>query len=363
MTDRALPIAELTQAPAPVATPRAGFLPHVHRLRGLAMMLVVGAHCWPEFAWDDETARRLLLVFDNVTVVFVTISGLLFHHLSGRFRYPRYLRHRAATVLMPYAIISIPAIAAAVWWRHREDVWPWLYDLPRWEQALVFLLTGKHLAPLWFIPVMAVFIVGAWGILQIERRGWLPIVLPPLMIFALMMGRDWMTGPFNEIGKALFFLPAYLAGMAWSRHREEAETWAAGHWRLLLALFVACSCAMWLHAVGWDWTMFQKLTAAALLLVAMKHARLPGWLDAGLERVAAWSFAIYFVHGYVITAVRIGWQAAGLPRPAGAAEGVILAPSLAVLAVDIALVLAVSMAVVAVVKRLTGRWSRNVIGA
>lgn len=363
MTDSALSHPGMTDASASPAPPRAAFLPHVHRLRGLAMVLVVGAHCWPEFAWTPAEERRLLLVFDNVTVVFVAISGLLFHHLSARFRYPRYLRHRAATVLLPYAIVSIPAIAAAVLWRHREDVWPWLYEQPPLVQAGLFLLTGKHLAPLWFIPVMALFILFSAVILKVERRGLLPVVLPPLLVFALMDGRDWVAGPLNEIGKALFLLPAYLAGMAWSRHREAAERWAGAHWPLLLAALAAFSWAMLVHAAGWDWSIFQKLTAAALLLVVAAKVRLPAAIDAGLTRVAAWSFAVYFVHGYVITLCRLGWQAAGLPRPAGAADGVIFPASVPLLVADIAVVLALSMAVVAVVKRLTGRISRYLIGA
>ena len=363
MTDRALPIDGMAGARAPVAAPRAAFLPHVHRLRGLAMLMVVGAHCWPEFAWSRAAEQRLLLLFDNVTVVFVAISGLLFHHLSGRFEYPRYLRHRSATVLLPYAIVSIPAIAAAVFWRHREDVWPWLYQLPKWEEVLIFLLTGKHLAPLWFIPVMALFILAAPAILWIERRGWLPVVLPPLLVFALMMGRDWLDGPFNILGKAVFFLPVYLAGMAWSRNRAEAERWAAAHWPLLLAGLTVLSWAIWSHALGWDWTMLQKLTGAALLLTCLQRARFAAPVEAGSQRLAAWSFAVYFVHGYVITAVRIGWEMLGLPRPPGAADGVIFPPSLPLLLIDIALVVAVAMAIVAVVKRLTGRWSRYLIGA
>lgn len=363
MTDTALSISGAAEASAPVAAPRAAFLPHVHRLRGLAMLLVVGAHCWPEFAWSPDATRRLLLVFDNVTVVFVAISGLLFHHLSGRFHYPRYLRHRAATVLLPYAVISIPAIVAAVFWRHREDVWPWLYQLPKWEEAIVFLLTGKHLAPLWFIPVMALFIVAAPLILLVERRGLLPVVLPPLLVFAVMVGRDWVSGPLNLLGKAVFLLPAYLAGMAWSRHRAAAERWAAAHWPVLLGAFLLLCWAMAEQAFGYDWGILQKLAGAALLLTWLARASFPARVEAGSQRIAAWSFAIYFVHGYVITGVRIGWELLGLPRPRGAPDGVILPASLPLLLVDIALVVVVSLAIVAVVKRLTGRWSRYLIGA
>ena len=363
VTDTALSLHGAAAADASTGAPRAAFLPHVHRLRALAMLLVVGAHCWPEFGWDAVATSRLLLVFDNVTVVFVAISGLLFHHLSARFSYPRYLRHRAATVLLPYAVVSIPAIAAAVFWRHREDVWPWLYQLPKWEEALVFLATGKHLAPLWFIPVMALFILAAPAILWIERRGLLPVVLPPLLVFAVMVGRDWMGGPLNMVGKAVFFLPAYLAGMAWSRHRAEAERWAAAHWRLLPAAFLLLSGAMAWQVAGWDWAILQKLTAAALLMAALKGASFPPMVEAASQRLAAWSFAVYFVHGYVITALRIGWEGAGLPRPMGAPDGVIFPPSLPLLLLDVALVVAVSMAIVGVVKRLTGRWSRYLIGA
>src|SRR5699024_6316159 len=121
---------------------------------------------------------------------------------------------RAATVLLPYLLISIPAIAMAVFVQHRADVWPWVYQLPVWQQIGFFVLTGKHLAPLWFIPMLALFIIGSPLLVAIDRHNLYPVLLPVTLAFAVLLGRDSVSGMANVFGKALFMLPAYLAGMA-----------------------------------------------------------------------------------------------------------------------------------------------------
>ena len=351
--------AEVSPRAAPIA-----FLPHVHRLRGVAMMLVVGAHCWPEFAWTRTTHDELMLAFDNVTVVFMVISGLLFQHLSSRFTYRRYLAHRFKTVLLPYLLVSLPAVLFVVFVRHRDDVWPWVYQMPPAAQIGFFLATGKHLAPLWFMPMIALFILAAPMFVAIDRRNLYPVVLPLTIAVALFAGRDSVVGLAGVLGKALFMAPAYLAGMAFARHRAAAEAWCQRRFGLLLVAFAALSALMLSGALPrFEWSLLQKLTLALLLLAAMRAVTLPPALDRALDRVAAWSFAIYFVHGYVITACRLGWTSLHLPQPAQAEAGVIFPATLLGLGADIVLVLLASLAIVALVKRLAGPRSRYLIGA
>lgn len=194
--------------PAPPREARQGsFLRHIHLLRGFAILLVIGAHCWPAFAWSDREHARILLAFDNVTVVFMFISGLLFQHLSWRFEYRRYLRHRFSIVVLPYVIISIPAIVLVIFFLHRTSVWPWVYELPVWEQVIFFLATGKHLAPLWFIPMMTLFILAAPVFVWIDRRDLYPWVLPVTLTLAILLGRDSVPGILNVFGKGCSCCP------------------------------------------------------------------------------------------------------------------------------------------------------------
>lgn len=340
------------------------YLPHIHLLRGLAIILVVGAHCWPAFNWSAGQTAALLLIFDNVTVVFMFISGLLFQHLSGDFRYPRYLRHRFSIVVLPYLIISIPAVLMAVFVAHRADVWPWVYRMPPWQEMLFFFLTGKHLAPLWFIPMMTLFIFCAPLFIWMDRRNLYPVLLPVTLLLAVTLGRDCAPGLWNVFGKALFMLPAYLAGMCFSRHRIACEAWCERNRLLLVAMLITLSLATFSQLLpNLDLTILQKLVLAMLLLVLIKHARIPRPVERGLVNIASMSFAIYFVHGYVITATRVFYLRFFSELTPNPVQAAIFPPSLAGLVLDIALVLIISVGLIRIAQRILGRRSRMIIGA
>jgi surface polysaccharide O-acyltransferase-like enzyme len=352
-----------------LATPSADaapsrYLRHVHLLRGIAIMLVVGAHCWPAFGWTEKQTAGMLLVFDNVTVVFMFISGLLFQHLSRDFRYLRYLRHRISIIVLPYIIISIPAVLMAVFFTHREAVWPWVYQMPAWKEILFFYLTGKHLAPLWFIPMMTLFIVCAPLFIWIDRKNLYPVLLPITLILAVMLGRDSVSGVWNVLGKALYMLPAYLAGMYFSRHRAVCEAWCERNRILLAAGLVLLSLAIIGQFIpGSDLAILQKLVLAALLLVTVKQVRLPGIVEDGLAKIAKLSFAIYFVHGYVITATRVFYEKLFGDPTANVIPSSIFPPSVPGLFLDIACVLLISIGLISIARRILGSHSRIIIGA
>ena len=336
------------------------YLRHVHLLRGIAIILVIGAHCWPAFGWTKSQTAGVLLVFDNVTVLFMFISGLLFQHLSANFRYRAYLRHRLSIIVLPYMVVSIPAVLMAVFVTHRTDIWPWVYRMPAWEEILFFLLTGKHLAPLWFIPMMTLFIFAAPLFIWIDRKNLYPVLVPVTLALSVLLGRDSVPGLWNVFGKALFMLPAYLAGMFFSRHRAMLEAWSERNRGLLLATLVVLSFAILLQFFpARDLAILQKLVLAVLLLAALKQLRIPKLMEGALAKIADLSFAIYFVHGYVITASRISY-ATLLGDPTASS---IFPPSLTGMVLDMIVVLTVSVGLVVVARGFLGRHSRMIIGA
>jgi hypothetical protein len=255
-------------------------------------------------------------------------------------------------------------VLMAVFVSHREDVWPWVYRMPAWEEILFFFLTGKHLAPLWFIPMMTLFIFSAPLFVWIDRKNLYPVLLPVTLTLAVILGRDSLPGLWNVFGKALFMLPAYLAGMCFSRHRENCEAWCDRHRIALLAGFILLSLAIInpFVPVG-DLTIVQKLVLSALLLVLVKRAHIPGPVQQGLVRIASMSFAIYFVHGYVITASRIFYVKFYGDPAATVMPSTIFEPSLTGLMLDIALVLAASVGLIMIAQRVLGKNSRMIIGA
>lgn len=124
-------------------------LPHLHNFRGLAIIFIVATHCISIFDWASAPLLRDVLgrVVANGTVFFLFIAGYLFHHLSSGFRAIPYWRNKLRFVVLPYVIVSIPAIALATTIVRRDGLRPGFYDQSVFWQVLEFLGTGSHLSP------------------------------------------------------------------------------------------------------------------------------------------------------------------------------------------------------------------------
>lgn len=87
-------------------------LGHLHNFRGLAIAFIVATHCMSMFDWSDSPELRNVLarVVANGTIFFIFISGYLFHYLSHDFRALDYWLKKLRFVVLPYSLVSIPAI-------------------------------------------------------------------------------------------------------------------------------------------------------------------------------------------------------------------------------------------------------------
>ena len=75
------------------------FLSYVHSMRGLAILAVVAVHVADALNFGHSTAfseRAIYALFGNASVLFVFVSGFLFQHLSGKFRFTTYLTKRCS---------------------------------------------------------------------------------------------------------------------------------------------------------------------------------------------------------------------------------------------------------------------------
>ena len=291
------------------------FLKYIHSFRALAILLVVAAHCVTLFEWERTSWPYHLIVsaMPNCTVFFVFISGFLFQHLSYKFEYRRYLKSRLQNVVLPYVLVSLPMIAAqAVTRRGAFDPtcihhWPSLAQNVAWSLA-----TGHHIMiPFWFIPMIAIFYVLAPVLLWIDRDGRPYYLLPLLLVVTVCVHRPndldhiWQSGA--------YFLPVYLFGMWFSRHRERLLAW---HDRWLPVLLTAVAGLVWLElglqGAGYiksaamfstengivDINALQKLLLCGVLLVILR--RLGEGVHRKLKPLADVSFGIYFLHMYFV---------------------------------------------------------------
>lgn len=353
-----------------LATPLPGLVPataarefqqHIHVFRGVAICLIVGAHSVPSFDWSERPlVGRLIDVFCNQSsVLFFFIAGYLFQYLSRNFSYQRYLKQKLKTVILPYLLVSIPAIVIAVFYIRQEGMWLWFYDLPIWQQIGLFYLTGKHLEPLWFVPTITLFYLAAPLLLKIDRAPRLYWIVLPMLLLSIMLGRG---GPLGPINKAIYLLPAYLFGMFFSHFRAQAEAMSERH--LLLLSAAALGAYAWLVAFpteAFDLQILMKMLMVPIFVVLLR--RYSERLNGQLDYIAHISFGIFFVHAYFISVFRLlltQWQG---NQWAGEATTALFPPSVFAYLLHIVLVLVASVAAIWAVQKLFPDHSRQLIGA
>jgi surface polysaccharide O-acyltransferase-like enzyme len=114
--------------------------------------------------WEDSKESFVIFkaLFKDGTAYFIFIAGFLFQYLSKKYAYGDYLKKKFNNVILPYLIISIPAIfycisqgkvSNDVWFKDFFPSWPLPY------QVVALYSTGGHLYTLWFIPMIAIFYV------------------------------------------------------------------------------------------------------------------------------------------------------------------------------------------------------------
>lgn len=343
------------------------FLSNVHSFRAVAILFIVAGHCIYLFEWQgaELTERLLKSVLQNGTVLFVFVAGFLFQHLSGRFDYRKYLRSKLRNVISPYVVVSLPMILLQ-WQTSRGSFDPANeIELPGLAAHLLFnLLTGFHILPFWFIPMISVFYLLAPALLAADRDGRAYVLLPVLLATTCFVHRP---SQFTHVWHScLYFLPVYLFGMWFSRHRERLLAW---HDRWLGFVGAAYLGLVALEVVGlerggalysrqifsteqgvFDTNALQKLVLCGLLLVLLQ--RLDRWVAPLLTRLADLSFGIFFVHMYFIQAY--ARLVLGEVFPPG--DGLRYAGLVAVVVV-------LSMLCLLLAKRILGRHSRRVVGS
>ena len=122
----------------------------VENFRGIAIFFVMLSHL-SSFSSLGPAGKYLLFTFVDATTWFVFISGYLFSHIEKNinFKYIDYIYKKFKFVIIPYLILSIPAILVGLYFQRHT-----LLELNVAEYILWSLsVGGSVVGPMWFIPM------------------------------------------------------------------------------------------------------------------------------------------------------------------------------------------------------------------
>lgn len=292
------------------------FLGYIHYFRALAIFFIVAGHSIDNFLWlDNSTLERVLrIVISNGSTLFVFIAGYLFQHLLVKYNTKKYVISKLKNVIIPYFIVSIPAIIIFVFYQQREAVWEGFYDNPQWLQVFLFYLTGKHLAPLWFIPMITLFYLVAPLLAKADKNEKIYYLLPLFILISCLVSRGL---PYQSF---VHFFSAYLLGMYCSKFKISVNLILQNTNFLIgsFLLVVAFIFSEFYFTTGYMtyYNHLQKL-CLSLFFLGLFIKFNPHLTSKYISTVADTSFGVFFIHSYLVTGTKLIYEKAYGHLPEG----------------------------------------------
>jgi probable poly-beta-1,6-N-acetyl-D-glucosamine export protein len=351
------------------------YLSYLHNLRGFAILYVVGVHTrafLPQWLLNPEVNRAFDTFLDpsegNGTVLFLFIGGFLFQYLTHqKFEYGKYLEQKFKNIILPYLIISIPVIILRLTTEFESLALPDNFSSRSVAyQAVYFILTGAHMPPFWFISTIVLFYLSAPLLHRLDNPRFYKYVFPFIFLSCLFTYRPAHNA--NPLLAYLHYIPIYMTGMWASFNRHKILAVGPNLLYVLFACYVSLSA---LDLRGWEnisreltfeqvlsggivvinFYVFKAVILCFLLLLLLyqfRDKRMPF-----LELLGNYSFGIFFIHYLFISGTRRVAEAIGLNVDF----------SMPAYLIYFLFILALSTATVYLVKRLSGRYSRYLIGS
>jgi surface polysaccharide O-acyltransferase-like enzyme len=351
------------------------FLQYIHNLRGLAIIFVVGVHAGG-YATDwisHPTVHHFFQTFfdpseGNGTVLFLFIGGFLFQHLThNQFDYRKYLEQKFLNIILPYIIISIPLILIRLNTPYESLSLPeGFQQRPHLSQFFYHLIRGTHMPPFWFISTIVLFYLSSPLLHLADNRTFYTYIFPLILLTCFFTYRPEHNA--NPIYAYFHFIPIYILGM-WASYNRERLLMLG--WKLIVPFAIVYLFLTVRDLAGYESAarelsfeqvvngptivfniyMFKAVVLCLLLLLVfykLRDRQMPL-----LDILGQYSFGVFFVHYILISVTRKLFE-----RTIGVIDF-----TLTSYLIYFMIILMLSIVTVYLVKKLTGRYSRYLIGS
>lgn len=289
-------------------------LNYINVFRGLAILLIVAGHTMQFGSAGSLVQRTAVEVFAGGTALFIFISGFLFQHLSGKYEFKNYMQKKWTNVIQPYLWTAIPGILFCFLFPVRygnafEGLNPLL-------QIPMMLSVGRvHNTPAWFIPMIVLFFLSSYGLLQAEKKGVLYKTLQLMFLITFLfprqdvdynsvMGLSYSAKYLAYLKYVLFgylhFFSMYVFGMFCSANKHIIDKFYDYRWVYIVLMLVFAGVNLFLPYTNGT---VSKIFLTIIVLAYLKHY--DEWLishvklNKVLDFIAKYSFGIFFIHWYI----------------------------------------------------------------
>ncbi len=335
-----------------------------HYFRAFAILSVLGAHTWfaPSVPGMEDESRMLhcarSVLFHSSTIYFIFISGYLFDHVykTRPFDLSKFYLGKVKHVLSPYLVLSALTILAGMALHASGLPIPAFinHGIPftTAKDVVLACLRGTACVTYWYIPfILLVYLVSPL-LRRIHGRPF-AVLTVCLSVLPLIVQRDELV----DFGRNFcFFFPSFVIGMSFSRHRTETMGCIRRHLKVfafVTAAGIVLLCLEFHHqhlpSVETGYYVL-RLAAAGLVIDFFETWNFESRL---LDIIARYSFPLYFLHDAVMhtLGVRAGHVVLELTGSLFAAT-----------TFTYCCVVVLCMGLIWAVKRVTGRWSRMLVG-
>lgn len=301
------------------------YLNSFNYFRGIAIVFIVAGHCLYMSGWaiDSSFEKWVANLVLGGTFFFVFISGFLFHHIyASRFQYGKFIKTKIKNVLLPYLILSGPYVFYSVLIKHSGPFAEYIFTPDPGiyhayiKPIMLYLWTGRILTAYWYIPfIMVVFFLSPLIMAFIRLRPAFQIWI----IFFLSLVSITVQRPVLNLfvwQSFFYFLPVYLFGVVVSIHRKIFYEKCAGReiYLLIAISLLAMIQSLYYPFFGnfhkppfqfsWPDLLFIQKILLCVFFMALLN-RMERYSMSILDTLASASFAIFFIHPYLLWGVQV----------------------------------------------------------
>lgn len=287
--------------------------------RAIAILIIVAGHSFSPWVIDTLPEQIFLNLISGGTSLFVFISGFFFHHVFFKnFNYLSFLNNKVKNVFIPYLILSTIAFIIIVVIRNKPHP-----QLARDAVGIIdytvyfiqYLWTGRVFTGYWYITfIMIIFIISPLFIKFIELSKSKQIsIFAVLILVSLLIQRP--VDNMSPLHSVLYFTPIYLLGIIYSINKMELSSFIKNKTIYLgaITLFFAAIQAITSGQHGYcpdiiltignliHFVLIQKIFMIFFLMSILQNFSQKEF--PLLKYLASISFAIYFLHPWVLWAL------------------------------------------------------------